>query len=122
MTSETVPVAKNPAAEAELASRILSRRSLLAFTQRINPLYDAGWVHKDICRRLEKFSQDVADKKSPRLMLLMPPRSGKSELGSRMFPAWHLGRHPDHEIIACSYNVVRMPPEVPGGEHSGAQL
>lgn len=38
-------------------------------------------------------------------MLLMPPRAGKSELASRMFPAWHLGRQPDHEIIACSYNV-----------------
>jgi len=38
-------------------------------------------------------------------MLLMPPRAGKSELASRMFPAWHLGRHPDHEVIACSYNV-----------------
>ena len=38
-------------------------------------------------------------------MLLMPPRHGKSELASRMFPAWHLGRYPDHEIIACSYNV-----------------
>ncbi len=22
-----------------------------------------------------------------------------------MFPAWHLGRFPDHEVIACSYNV-----------------
>ena len=42
---------------------------------------------------------------SPRLMLLMPPRSGKSELCSRAFPSWHLGRNPDHEIIACSYNV-----------------
>ena len=38
-------------------------------------------------------------------MLLMPPRSGKSELCSRSFPSWHLGRHPEHEIIACSYNV-----------------
>lgn len=38
-------------------------------------------------------------------MILMPPRHGKSELASRMFPAWHLGRHPDHEIIAASYNV-----------------
>lgn len=38
-------------------------------------------------------------------MILMPPRHGKSELASRMFPAWHLGRHSDHEIIACSYNV-----------------
>jgi len=91
--------------QAELASRILARRSLLPFVERLNPRYTAGWVHRDICRRLEKFSQDVVDGKSPRLMLLMPPRSGKSELCSRSFPAWHLGRNPDHEIIACSYNV-----------------
>ena len=88
-----------------MASRVLSRRRLLAFTQRINPRYLAGWVHEDICRRLEKFSDDVLKGLSPRLMILMPPRHGKSELGSRMFPAWHLGRAPDHEIIACSYNV-----------------
>ena len=94
-----------PTAQAELASRILSRRRLLAFTQRINPRYQAGWVHADICRRLEKFSDDVIAGLSPRLMILMPPRHGKSELGSRSFPAWHLGRAPDHEIIACSYNV-----------------
>jgi predicted phage terminase large subunit-like protein len=54
---------------------------------------------------LERFSDDVAKGLSPRLMILMPPRHGKSELASRMFPAWHLGRHPDHEIIAASYNV-----------------
>ncbi len=104
-TSPTKPTKAPTPAEVELASRLLARRRLLPFVQRINPLYEAGWVHQDICRRLEKFSQDVADKKSPRLMLLMPPRSGKSELGSRMFPAWHLGRFPDHEVIACSYNV-----------------
>lgn len=88
-----------------MAGRILSKRRLIPFTQRINPRYDAGWVHHDIARRLERFSDDVAKGLSPRLMLLMPPRHGKSELASRMFPAWHLGRHPDHEIIACSYNV-----------------
>lgn len=93
------------ALEAELAGRLLARRRLLAFTQRINPRYLAGWVHADICRRLEKFSDDVAKELSPRLMILMPPRHGKSELGSKMFPAWHLGRHPDHEVIACSYNI-----------------
>jgi predicted phage terminase large subunit-like protein len=96
---------KNQAAEAELASRILSRRRLLPFVERINPRYKAGWVHRDICRRLEKFSADVSAGLSPRLMILMPPRHGKSELGSRSFPAWHLGREPDHEIIACSYNI-----------------
>lgn len=92
-------------AQAEMASRILSRRRLLPFVQRLNDSYDAGWVHEDICRRLEKFSDDVAAKRSPRLMLLLPPRHGKSELASKNFPAWHLGRHPQHEFIACSYNL-----------------
>lgn len=89
----------------ELASRTLARRRLLPFIQRLNPQYKAGWVHEDICARLERFSDDVAAGKSPRLMILMPPRHGKSEIASRNFPAWHLGRHPDHEFIACSYNI-----------------
>ena len=101
----SLPTDPLEAARLELAHRVLARRRLLPFTQKINPRYVAGWVHEDICRRLERFSQEVEEGKSPRLMLLMPPRHGKSELASRMFPAWHLGRFPDHEFIACSYNV-----------------
>lgn len=89
----------------EQASRVLARRNLMHFIERINPQYKAGWVHKDICERLERFSDDVAAEKSPRLMLLLPPRHGKSEIASRNFPAWHLGQFPDHEFIACSYNM-----------------
>lgn len=88
-----------------MASRIISRRRLMPFVKRMNALYDDGWVHRDICERLERFSDDVAKGLSPRLMLLMPPRHGKSELVSKNFPAWHLGRHQDHEFIACSYNL-----------------
>ena len=91
-------------AEQELAKRILSRKRLLPFVERFNPDYLAGWVHKDICQRLEKFSEQVANKESPRLMLFMPPRHGKSTLASVAFPAWHLGRHPNHEFISCSYS------------------
>ena len=91
--------------EAELASRLLSRRRLLTFIQRLDDTYMAGWVHEDICRRLERFSRDVAAGLSPRLMLLMPPRAGKSRIASQSFPAWHLGQHPNHEFIACSYNI-----------------
>ena len=91
-------------AKAELALRFLTRKRLLPFVERFNPDYSAGWVHKDICRRLEKFSQDVVDKKSPRLMLFMPPRHGQSTLASFAFPAWHLGRNPSHEFISCSYS------------------
>lgn len=88
-----------------LAERVLARRRLLHFTKLTYPRYTAGWVHDDVCRRLERFSADVAAGKSPRLMLLMPPRHGKSELASIRFPAWHLGQYPHHEIINVGYNL-----------------
>lgn len=91
--------------ERELARRELSRRYLLRYIQRFNPNYVAGWVHEDICRRLEQFVQDVEDGKNPRLMLFMPPRHGKSLIASQNFPAWVLGKHPEWEIIAASYAV-----------------
>ena len=114
--AEALPVANKPQTDdtnegtiddrvrQELALRILTRKRLLPFVERFNPDYAAGWVHKDICNRLEKFSKDVVDKKSPRLMLFMPPRHGKSTLASIAFPAWHLGRNPEHEFISCSYS------------------
>ena len=89
----------------ELARRALQRRKLIEFIKAFHPRYLAGWVHHDICRRLEKFSDDVLARKSPRLMILMPPRHGKTQIASKMFPAWHLGRAPHHEFIGCSYNM-----------------
>src|SRR5690606_20291026 len=68
---------KTAIAKQVLAQRVLARRRLLYFTRLLYPNYTPGWVHHDICMRLERFSQAVADKKSPRLMLLVPPRHGK---------------------------------------------
>ena len=99
------PPKPNSAAAKLLADRILARRRLLHFTKLTHPRYSAGWVHDDICRRLERFSREVAEGKSPRLMLLMPPRHGKSELASIRFPAWHLGQYPHHELINVGYNL-----------------
>ncbi len=106
LARDTDAVVRTPqeVAAAEYAERVLCRRRLLPFIQRFNPSYQAGWVHKDICARLEKFSDDVIAKKSPRLMLWLPPRSGKSEIASRNFPAWHAGRVPEHEFIVTSYS------------------
>ena len=92
------------AAHRELALRALARKHMLPFVERFDSNYLAGWVHKDICQRLEKFSHAVTERKSPRLMLFMPPRHGKSTLASVAFPAWHLGRNPEHEFISCSYS------------------
>ena len=99
------PVQKAALIRAQLAKRELARRALVQFTKATLPTYTPGWVHEDICRRLERFSKAVTDKKSPRLMLLMPPRHGKSELASIRFPAWHLGHNPRHEIINVGYNM-----------------
>lgn len=90
-------------AKKEQARRELARRHLLPFVQRNVEGYAAGWLHADICQRLERFSDQVARKESPRLMLSVPPRHGKSEIASKNFPAWHLGKFPKHEIIQASY-------------------
>lgn len=89
----------------ELVRRELQRRKLIEFTKAFHPRYMAGWIHHDICTRLEKFSREVELGLSPRLMLLVPPRHGKSNLASKMFPAWHLGHNPHHEWIGCSYGT-----------------
>jgi predicted phage terminase large subunit-like protein len=96
------PVDFNTPSVQELAARTLARRKLLHFIKRFRPKYMAGWVHEDICRRLERFMRDVELGKEPRLLLMMPVRMGKSEISSRHFAPWVLGQHPDWEIIAAS--------------------
>jgi predicted phage terminase large subunit-like protein len=91
--------------EKELAQRMLARRRLIHFIKRFQPGYKDGWVHHDICRRLERFLQMVVEGKSPRLLIFCPPRLGKSLIASQYFPAWALGHHPELEFIAASYNV-----------------
>ena len=99
------PIKVTPAALREFARRELLKKNLLQFAGRYIPDYMPGWVHFDICERLMKFSRDVVEKKSPRLMLLVPPRHGKSALASICFPAWYLGHNPHHEIINVGYSV-----------------
>jgi predicted phage terminase large subunit-like protein len=55
-------------------------------------------LHRQIAEQLERVERGEID----RLMLLVPPRHGKSELASRRFPAWYLGRHPDQHFISAS--------------------
>lgn len=81
-----------------------ARRKLIDFTQFTYPAYDAGWFHKEVAARLDTFLEDVVAQKSPRLILEAPPRHGKTELVSRRFPAFALGKCPDLSIIATSYN------------------
>jgi hypothetical protein len=89
----------------ELLQAQRRRVDLLRFRVDTHKDYLAGWVHADIAERLETFSQAVTLGKSPRLILCMPPRHGKTMLASEAFPVWHLGRNPYHQIIAASYSA-----------------
>ena len=85
--------------------RRAARAGFAPFVLFTTPNYKMGWVHREICETLEQFLQDVRDGKSPRLMISMPPRSGKSELVSRKFPAYAFGVDPNLQIIATSYGA-----------------
>jgi len=102
----TEPAEGVEALKKELAERALCQRKLIPFITRFDTAYLPGWVHQDIALRLERFSKAVAERKSPRLILQMPPRHGKSTLASHFFPAWHLGRYPDHEVITTSHTAT----------------
>lgn len=92
-------------ARRELAERELARRSLMAFAVRMMPSYLAGWVHREVCAKLERFLDDVVHRRSPRLMIFMPPRVGKSQLASEFFPEWALGKYPFLDIVSASYGA-----------------
>lgn len=82
----------------------LARRCLSGFVLFTNPSYKMGWVHEEICRELDIFLDDTLAGKSPRLMITMPPRHGKSELATRRFPAYVFGRYPNINFISTSYS------------------
>ena len=81
----------------------LRRVDLLAFVQDTTQDYSAGWAHRMLAERLERFSDDISARRSPRLMIFTPPRFGKSQLVSRRFPVWHLARNPSHEVMLATY-------------------
>ena len=89
------------AARKELARREAARKSLIPFVEYVKPEYRAEDVHREIAAKLE----DVVFGRTKRLIICLPPSSGKSELFSRKLPAWFLGRFPTRRIITASYNA-----------------
>jgi len=80
-------------------TRQQAQTNLMDFTEYTKPDYSANWHHRELARMLDL----VAMRKCPRLMVFMPPQHGKSELVSRRFPAFLLGRNPDMRLIGCSH-------------------
>jgi len=81
------------------AVQTLSRERLLPFITYDFPKYEVNYHLKRLAEKLEK----VEKGEIKRLMIVMPPRHGKSFICSQYFPAWYLGRNPTHQVIATSY-------------------
>jgi predicted phage terminase large subunit-like protein len=88
------------AAAQELLRRRRATESLIGFTEFTLPHYVAATHHHVIGQKLDEVLLGEAN----RIAIFMPPRHGKSELASRRFPAYTLGKRTDWPIIAASYN------------------
>lgn len=87
------------------AKEILASRHLLDFLE-----LDGGgrWQRAKhlelICSKLEEIEGAARGEGGcDRAIFCLPPRGGKSEVSSKKFPAWYLGRNPDSEVILSTY-------------------
>ncbi len=96
-------------AKRELARRELARRRFIHFEEYVAKTYfQAARHHRLVAEYLEQVERYIATKGREgigRLLILEPPRHGKSEQMSRHFPAWVLGRMPNTRIILASYGA-----------------
>ena len=78
-----------------------AQTDFLAFIAAIDRSYKFG-VH---LKRLGHLLMDVDLDVKERIAVSMAPRMGKSQMISIYFPAWYLGRHPDHKVIVASHTA-----------------
>lgn len=87
-----------PDAASELLRRRVARTSSLAFVEYTSPRWQPGKVHYAICAALDR----VRRKEIDRLLLLVPPQHGKSQITSRRAPALFMADDPTQDIIQAS--------------------
>jgi len=101
------------AALLEKALRELERRSrdkqdsLISFIkyffkEELNKEFQVNWHHELIEEKLK----GVLDGTTTRLMINIPPGSGKTELITKCFPVWAMGLRPDIRIITTGYSAA----------------
>jgi len=84
-----------------LAAQERSTSNFLDFCRYVWPEMLVGEHHRIMAEALDR----VATGKCKRLMIAMPPRHGKSQMGSFLFPAYLMGRRPDIKLIVGSHTA-----------------
>lgn len=103
MTNSTISSVERTAQAIELA-----RVNLTVFKQVLWRRYERA-THLDLLDRalvqVSRYVETNGQAGIGRLIIEMPPRHGKTLTVSRYFPAWHLGRNPNHRIMLVSYGA-----------------
>ena len=81
-----------------------SREGFPEYCVTIDPDYSLEWFHNIIALKLEDSVRRVENGEDVRIMILMPPRHGKSDEATQKFPSWVLGEHPEWPFIVSSYS------------------
>lgn len=85
------------------AKELLKRRARQYFKKFVlytKEDYEMRWFHALICDKLDAFERGEIKK----LAIFVPPQHGKSELTTRKFPAYLLGKNPKLKVGVISYN------------------
>ena len=82
-------------------SKKAAQNSLLGFAHHVYPGFKEGPQHRIIAGVIE----DVLAGRKHRVIVNMPPRFGKSETLSYLFPAYFLGKYPDKKIIMATHTA-----------------
>lgn len=84
-------------------ARLKSSSSFPHFLCWVSPGYDMRWFHRLVAVKCQQLIDGTLGR--DRLMLFVPPQHGKSEIASRKFPAWALGRNPSLRVVGASYSA-----------------
>jgi predicted phage terminase large subunit-like protein len=99
-TTETRPPDAYALQNAEL---LLARETLRGFIRLIDPSFVMEEVHILICLALEASVR--GEPGFDRIMISMPPRTGKSRVVSVFFVAWYFGKAPRDKVMSTSHSI-----------------
>ena len=82
-----------------------AQANFVAFIKAVETALDAPYKLGAHLKRLISLLEDVERGEKDRIAVSIAPRFGKSQTISILYPAWYLGRHPDHKVIVASHTA-----------------
>ena len=79
-------------------------KDFLSFIRLVAPSIVSGFKMGRHIEVISEKLQQIEEGELKRLMVFLPPRSSKSMICSKLFPAWYIGRNPEHEILTVSHS------------------